>query len=212
MTRAELRAQLRNRLDDLSGKRLWSDAELDGLINEAYFEAVERSHMLRDTVTIALVAGQSAYIVTGALRIDAVRVTGQRYPLAVRNEFDLDRETPAWRTRPAGTPEIYLPNEDRLTIWPAPQSAGTMQVDVRRMPLALLEADGDEPEIPARYHLRMLDWALHLAYDKRDADGNDPGRAELYARRFTESFGERLTAKQQRGRADGRKHVTRTSW
>lgn len=212
MTLAELRTQLRNRLDDLSGKLLWSDAELNGYINEAYFEAVERSQMLSDSMDLALVANRAGYIVTGALRIDAVHVQGQARPLAKRSGFDLDREYPSWRVRDAGTPESFIPVDDRLTIWPAPAIAGVARIEFRRMPLALLESDGDEPEIPARYHLRMLDWALHLSYDKRDADGNDPARAQLYANRFTESFGERLTAKQQTARSDGRKHVTRSSW
>ena len=212
MNLGQLRTQARNRLDDLAGKLLWSDAELDSLINEAYFEAAERSLMLADTVTIALVANQSAYIATGALRIDAVRVAGQNRGLADRSAYDLDREAPQWRTRAAGQPEIYIPENDRLTIWPAPAAVGSMQVDVCRVPLALLAADSDTPELPARYHLRMLDWAFHLAYDKRDADAGDSGRSALYAARFTESFGERLTAKQQRSRSDGRKHITRSSW
>lgn len=212
MTLAELRAQLRNRLDDLAGKLLWSNVELDAYINEAYFEAVERSMMLSDSIELPLVANQAGYIVTGALRIDAVHVLGQARPLAKRSAFDLDREYPSWRVRAAGTPESFIPVDDRLTLWPAPAAVGAARVEFRRMPLALLEDDTDEPEIPARYHLRMLDWALHLSYDKRDADGNDPARAQLYANRFTESFGERLTARQQTARSDGRKHVTRSSW
>jgi hypothetical protein len=208
----ELRAQLRNRLDDLSGKRLWSDAELNAYINEAYFEAAERSLILQDAITLPLIASQASYIVTGALRIEAVHVTGQARPLAKRAAFDLDREYPSWRVRDPGTPESFIPVDDRLTVWPTPATAGSARVEFRRMPLALLEGDADEPEIPARYHLRMLDWALHLSYDKRDADGSDSARANMYAARFTEAFGERLTAKQQQGRSDGRRHVTRSSW
>lgn len=209
MTRGQLRAHMRARLDDLAGKLLWSDPELNALIDAAHIEAAARSLILTDTLTLALTAGRSAYTLPNVLRIDAVRVG--IHPLAERSVFDLDRERPNWRNRAPNAPEIYIPVEDQLTIWPAPATAMTAAVDVRKLP-GLLETDDDEPALPARHHLSMLDWAFHLAYDKRDADGTDPRRADLYSARFTEAFGVRLTAAQQKARSDGRKHVTKPNW
>ena len=200
---------MRNRLDDLAGKRLWSDPELNGLIDAALIEAVTRSHIIADTLTVPLTIGRSKYLLTDVLVIEAVRIG--RKNLAQWAEFDLDRERPAWRSHVNGEPDIFIPVENSLTVWPPPDQAYEAKVDVRRLP-ALLETDDDEPEIPARFHIPMLDWAFHLAYDKRDADGSDPRRAELYAARFTESFGPRLTATQQRARSDGRKHISRPFW
>lgn len=212
MNLGELRTQFRRRVDDLAGKRLWSDPEADGLINEAYFEAAERSLLIEDDVRVTLKAGKDKYIVTGALRIDRVLVVGQSRPLSMASIFDMDREAPTWQSRAPGAPNTAIVVEDRLRLTPTPDVDGQAIVTVRRLPRELLAADGDEPELPARYHLRMLDWAFHLAYDKRDSDAQATQLANLYAARFAESFGERLTAKQQRNRSDNRKHVTRPSW
>lgn len=212
MNLGELRTQFRRRVDDLAGKRLWSDPEIDGLINEAYFEAAERSLLIEDDVRVTLKAGKDSYIVTGSLRIDRIIITGHRRPLPLKAVFDLDRERPGWHARAAGDPDVAIPVEDRFKLSPTPAADGQATVTVRRLPREMLSGDSDEPEIASRYHLRMLDWALHLAYSKRDADANDEQLAAKYAASFTEAFGERLTAKQQRGRRDARKHVTRPSW
>lgn len=209
MTRGQLRAHMRSRLDDLAGKLLWPDPELNALIDAAHIEAAARSLILTDTLTLSLTVGRSAYTLPDVLRIDAVRVGNK--PLTERSVFDLDRERPNWRNRAPNAPEIYIPVEDQLTIWPAPAAATTATVDVRKLPQPL-EDDDDEPALPARYHLPMLDWAFHLAYDKRDADGSDPRRAELYSDRFAEAFGIRMTAQQQKARSDGRKHAIKPNW
>lgn len=212
MNLGELRAQFRRRVDDLAGKKLWADPEIDSYINEAYFEAAERSLSIEEDVRVSLRASKASYIVTGALRIDRILIDGQRRPLPMAAVFDLDRQSPGWQERANGTPDIAIPSTDRFQLSPAPAVDGQATVTVRRLPRNLLAQDSDEPEIPARYHLRMLDWAFHLAYDKRDADAQAAQLAATYAARFTESFGDRLTAKQQRGRSDARRHVTRPSW
>lgn len=203
---------MRNRLDDVAGKRLWTDPELDGLINEAYFEAAERSLIIVDTITLRIRAGKATYRITGALRIDRVQCAGQRNPLALTSVKDLDREYPGWTARAPGAASWALPVEDELRFSPIPAEDTTAEVTIRRLPNALLQGDEDEPEIASRLHLRMLDWALHLAYDKRDADAGNQQLAAKYDTTFTESFGERLTAKQQRGRSDARRHATRLNW
>lgn len=70
-----------------------------------------------------------------------------------------------------------------------------LSLTVLRAPLADMEADDDEPEIPARYHRDLIDWCCHLAYLLRDSDTESFQRATAFEQRFTQRFGPRLSAR-----------------
>ena len=70
-----------------------------------------------------------------------------------------------------------------------------LSLTVLRTPLADMEADDDEPEIPARYHRDLIDWCCHLAYLLRDSDTESFQRATAFEQRFTQRFGPRLSAR-----------------
>ena len=209
MNRGELRNQLRIRLDDVSGKRLWLDPELNLLINEAYNEACERSELLRSVErrNIAADADRAILLIDlpNAFRIDAVIADGRA--LEPTSDFDMDRSRTNWRSV-TGRPVSFLPNRNSVLIHPTPTQAVVLDLHYVRIPEPLA-ADSDEPEIESRYHLRMLDWALHLAYDKRDADAESQQRSMLYAQKFEQSFGFRHTARQQMRRSDRRSNTVR---
>jgi len=209
MNRGELRQQLRLRLDDVSGKKLWSDDELNFLINEAYQEACERSELLRGTEKRSFAYDADRLPVTinipNAYKID--RVLADDQPLSPTAAFDLDRSSPNWQGR-RGNPVYFLPDRSGVRLHPTPMQAVVIEVQFVRIPDPLT-SDSDEPEIDSRYHLRMLDWALHLAYDKRDADAEAAQRSLLYSQKFENAFGIRLTARQQARRSDRRSHTVR---
>lgn len=210
MTFAELIAAFRQRVDDLEGKKLWSDNEAKSLINEAYYEAVERSQGISDESRVSLRAGKSVYTVANALRIEWVLINGESLLLFYRDSAGNEGAT--WRDDAIRRPTRALVRENEMRVWPIPDQAYSALVGYRRLPLSPLINDTDTPELAARFHLRLLDWAFHLAYDKRDADAEDKMLAEKYAARFTESFGPRLTLAQQSARSDTRLHTTKSSW
>lgn len=215
MNLAVLRTHLRARLDDEAGKKLWSDAYLDAVINAAYFEACERAYLIYDRAVIKVVAGKAVYAMSDVLGIDRLVHADDGRELRLTDPVTLDREAPGWEIltgRPSAA--IFRETSATLKLAPVPTADATLWMDHYRLPKAPLEAKDSEPEIAARHHLRMLDWAIHLCFDRRDSDGQDDQRAALYDTRFTAAFGERRDANVQRKQADRRRHVVRPnpSW
>ena len=92
--------------------------------------------------------------------------------------------------------------------------ADTLALTVYRGALKPLSADIDtgKPEIPERFHERLMDWVLHRAYLKQDAETFDPAKAAQSLALFIQSFGERPDANVQRKRRDKRPPLVRSSW
>ena len=85
---------------------------------------------------------------------------------------------------------------------------------VFRGALKPLRADLDtaKPEIHERFHERLMDWVLHRAYLKQDADTFDPGKAAQSLALFVQAFGERPDANVQRKHRDRRPPVVHINW
>ncbi|MBX9914086.1 MAG: hypothetical protein K2Y25_09315 [Pseudomonadaceae bacterium] len=213
MNRGDLRERLRKSyLDDVAAPFLWSDDLLDALIEESQQEAVIRSRMLHEVVSVVLVPGQGEYALpTTGLDVTRVKPAGLR-PLARTSLQELD-DSGNWVAR-QGTATHYsytalaFGGDGKLTIYPLPAAAGTAQVSLQRMPLAIA-SDGAELEIPAHLHVHLLDWAAFRAFSLRDSDSEDSSRAAKHESVFTDRFGARLSANTLRKRAEKRPHRTR---
>lgn len=96
-----------------------------------------------------------------------------------------------------------------LTLYPGPSTGGTLRLDVYRLPLYDLESGNDEPEIPLEHHFGLVDWVLYRVYSTKDSELEDPARAQVALRDFTERFGERRTADTQRRHRERRRVTTR---
>ena len=68
------------------------------------------------------------------------------------------------------------------------------------------------PEIPTRYHTRLMDWMYHRAYFKQDAESFDPNKAVQSLAFFEQAFGARPDANVQRKQRDRRPRVVRSCW
>lgn len=209
-TLLQLRQKCRQRANDESDPQLWTDDQWNGFINEAEVEVCERSRLLRDDITpavchIDITAGVGQYQVHPSI-IDVITVRLRPIAPATQYRDDLRRrayeDLSTWRVY-NGDPDHYAftDNESgdgltggRLLLHRFPTADTVLELSCYRRPLAPMELDTDEPEIPANLQTRMLDWALFLAYDTRDADAQDAQRAERYAARFAASFGERIPA------------------
>lgn len=166
----------------------------------------------RSEVTrVVLQAGVTEYPLHPAvLAVRSARVQGAAADLKRVGHSVLDRyrapEQPSWDPSallmlPEGPPVAFATDEALgeddndvpatvvLRVYPTPTAAeaGTVvQMRLTRLPLESLSADhlNEEPEIPAEYHLDVLDWAAYLALRIVDRDAEDVGRAMTFRGTF----------------------------
>ena len=204
MNLGELRDSFRVKTGDTARPYLWLDPEVDGYINEAYTEAVDRGLVIydRESFTVDVEVGVTDYqLDPSIIRVKAANVT-------VKDGVELDEPEPVYLSnrRYDGTfsepyqPQGYRIDEDGMFVLVAsPTVTATIALEVHRYPKTLVE-DDDEPEIQSIYHAKMLAWALKLAYLKQDADTFDAKASERFEAEFTRTFGPSKTAQQHRQR------------
>lgn len=215
MTLAELIAAFRLAADDRVTPYLWSDAEVAGYFADAESEACIRARLLWDETTvgvavIGLAATAWVRLHPAILEVSWVRLASQPdRPLQQRPHAVLDRTCPGWEST-TGDPLAYYVAGGRLRLYPAPTRPNdTLYLGVYRTPLLALSANalGASPEIAEPHHLRLLDWALHRAYAKRDEDAFDPGRSERHRQLFDAAFGPRSAGSALRQQLEQKRHV-----
>lgn len=219
MNLGEAKKDIRRRLDDVAAPFLWSDAEIVSYINEAQKEAAERALLIYDETSslteIAVQAGVATYdLDPRVLRVDRVFSVDRGRALNRTTVPVLDQESPRWEVR-QGRPHSFIEEARYLRLFPIPAAAGEIRLSLWRVPLEPFGCDAqndEEFEIDARHHVRMLDWALSLAYLKRDVDTYDEQKSAVYAAKFTESFGVRPDANMQRKQRIKRVPICRPSW
>lgn len=212
MTLDDMISVCRTRTADAVAPYLWSDVEWTMFLNEAENEAAERAQLLLDTSTaaccrISVVANTATYnLHASILKVQRAKLTLGTRPLAETSIEQLDSES-NWEAG-TGTPARFFQTSDtKITLVPIPTAADTLNMRVYRLPLVPMETGIDEPEIAAKHHYRMLDWALRCAYLKQDAETLDKGKAAEYESAFIASFGVKPDANVQRKRRDRRPPV-----
>ena len=199
MTLEELRAAFRLRADDTAPKYLWDDAEIDGFANAAEREACVRGRLIVDSADldvcrIAVSAGVAGYALSPlVIALDEVRLVSSGKALRKVHQAEAD----AWAAAQSDVPLAWLQQDSAggLRLLPTPQADDVLALTVTRLPLRAMVGDGDVPEIAAMWHERLLDWMLHLAYLKRDADTAALELADRYAQRFAAWFGGAVSAR-----------------
>lgn len=170
--------------------QLWTDTRLIRYINDAEVQFARRTQVLRDATTsavtrIPLVAGVSEYpIHASILSVMSVRYNTDATDLPKTNHNTLDTRAPAeslWFD--VNNLSIVAPGRPRahamdqafrtLRVYPAPTAAeagNLLYLRVTRLPITPLTTTTQTPEVPAEYHLGMLEWAASLAMANHDAD------------------------------------------
>ena len=212
MKRPELIAAFRSRIDDTAQPYLWTAADVQLYLDAAHREAAERALLIRDATTaavcsVAIVANTATYTLhASVLTVERAKLANQTRPLTVSSTEEMDRLTPSWDSPGSAAPVYLVVDPDSNTLKarlvPAPRDATTLALVVRRLPLASLDSDDDEPEIHARYHLGLVDWMMHLAYGKRDTETLNEAKARDCEALFTAQFGARIDANVRRKQAD----------
>ena len=219
MELTDIIAEFRRRADDAAAQPFYDDDAIAKWASEAEREACIRARLLFDDSTAdvtqyAIAIGQAivqlhpsidviasaSFTPDGSTRVQQMDLVGIDY---VKEQCD-------WSTRTSNRP-CHLVHLDRgqARIWPTPSIAGTLNLEVYRLPLYDLEDDGDEPEIDSDHHEGLLDWVLFRAYSVKDGELGDPSRASAALADFTDRFGERPDADSRRRQRERRRVTTR---
>lgn len=188
-------------VDDEADPRLWSDEEAIEYANDAQNEAARRSRLLLDSSTTAIVN----IAVTNATAMYALdpRVLfvrkmrfANKLPLRRMNMQDMERCNPFWQDAQPSEPMYFVTDVEtgKIVLSPPPSESGTLLMTVVRDPLAEMNDMDDEPEINARHHRSLRFWMAHRAYQKQDAEANDPKKAAESLFMFEQEFGKKSAA------------------
>lgn len=192
----------RTEADDIALPQLWSDADVIGFLNEAQKEACLRARLLTVSSTITLVVDQASY----RLPANVIDVLVARLPntnTALCREYELSLKDRWHSGKPSGYSIEGDPSGDgalgrELWLDYLPAVAGTLSLRCNTLPSLMVTPATDYPQIGPEHHRQMIDWALHLAFRKRDSDTQDLARSDRYEARFTNSFGMRQSANVRR--------------
>ena len=195
-------------------KYLWDDEFMFRSFTEAERQACNRQNLLFDDTTaeytqITLVSGKSTYDIPQKItKIEYVSFEDKEVDRQSKHE--LNRNNTDWRTETGMTdkPVQHMIRGHKIRFIPSPDAddAGeVVSLEIFRLPECDFLNLSSEPEIPEEYHRDLIYWVLHEAYKKQDADRFNQERSDYFLSRFTEIFGEyisaevRLNQMQQRG-------------
>jgi len=165
------------------------DAVLTSFISEAEVEAAERTQCLRldASYDIAVTSGVSVYAINPVtIFIDSARLSGESKPLIKTTRRELDFNINKWITE-TGTPKYYFQDDTKITLYPMPDKAYTLQLDGSRRPTAILE-------IPSQYHDDLSAWCLFRFFSINNNGMTDMNKAAMYSGQFDKAFGHKRNA------------------
>lgn len=204
MNLSQLEAQFRADIRDAAAPYLFSPERVRAWLNEAEREACLRADLILDEDTaavceIAVTAGTASYQlhakVTRVAYATFLATGSEDAPtvLELVDRIELTRRRPAWRTL-TEEPRELMQEQRKVRFGCIPQDAGTLALEVFRLPMQDMAADDAEPEISAHHHLALLEWAKHRAYLQPDVETYDQAAAERALAEFERIFGSRPDA------------------
>lgn len=198
----------------------YDDATLARFATEAEEEAAFRSRLIFDDtssfLTIAVLANVNTYRLPQEPEVHAIDYAtfqatagGRPKNLEVRG-LDWVQDQCDWESR-VGRAEVITHLQDAVRLWPGqgPDYPGTLRLGVYRAPLNALEDLDDEPEIPFKHHIGLVDWMLWKAFSEKDGELGDEQRAAKHLGLFEARFGQRNTANDNRRHRERRRITTR---
>lgn len=218
MELSQIEAAFRRQADDLVEPFLVSSEDVALYASEAEREACVRAKLLFDSTTTEVVeypvsANQGVIDLHAAVDvITSARFlsgSGGRWRELELTGLDWVEEQCDWQGRRSSKPSHLVHLRKQVRIWPTPSMAGTLRLDVYRLPLLPMEDPDDEPEIDEEHHEGLVNWMLHKAFSRPDAELFDLQRAANSLGMFIEQFGERDTAEVRRRHRERRRITTR---
>lgn len=200
----------------------WSSGEIVSFLNEAVQEACERAKLIEDRTTatvctLAVVVGQDTY----PLHPSVLEVKRASFSGRVMCETSVEEEDESncrWEQL-KGQPRRFIfepasgARPPQLRLVPSPNIPGTIALTVCRGALKSLDCTRNEsPEIPARFHTRLMHWLMYRAHLKQDADTFDTVKAAEHLGLFELAFGKREDANVQRKHRDDSPPLVHSNW
>lgn len=222
MVLEQLIAQFRVDADDLIGPYLWSNEWVSGWLSEAQNEAAIRGRMIFEASNplineIPVLSGTASYLLHPSLyELELVRFrrTGEARSakLQLVSREDLDAVRLDWRDESDAVIEFAIQDDTRITLVPRPLQDGLLMLEGYRLPLKALENDTDKPEIHPMHHRHLVQWALHRAFSRPDAESIDPQRSVQAYAEFERYFGARPDADMRRITRHDVPHTNKAFW
>ena len=201
----------RTTTSDLTNKYFWSDEEWLDALNEACDEACIRARLIENESIELDHSANDPYadIPDHVWAVQRVTFNGRSLDLCDKAMLD-ESEGKEWESRTSDVPIACYEVGGRLRFFPIPQTAGVVIVHGFCTPETPLADDDDEPTwLRQRLHEKLLNWTLHVAYSKQDADTFDANLAQKYEAAFERDFGPRPDEKAMRRlRINVRRRVT----
>lgn len=192
MTLAELRARVRDFLDDYTTPQLYTDAQIDSALNEAQHEACLRSDLLSFTTNITLLAGISTYTMpANLLKIKSVLYKNNALdPVVLSDDYLLSVGT--------SLTEYAVNKQAGKIIFNGAVTVPTVDdyctITFTGTPANLLVDDVDVPEISTHFHYPLCYRAVSTLSENQETDTRDLSRAIEYEAKFTTVFGLPISA------------------
>lgn len=201
MTLQELIEEARERTNDRAAPYFCSDDRFTRFANEAEREACRRARLLVDSTSadvcqIDLAANVPTYpLDRRVLFVRRATIDGQSRPLVRIHHRELDARGTEWMTETGDIDGWVVGLDTRmLRLYRVPTASGVARLTVQRLPLELMSANDDEPEIEERLHTRLIDWMLYRYYSTNDAELRDDKAAAAALADFESEFGPPATA------------------
>jgi hypothetical protein len=206
MLAKDIATEFRTEIDDTdTADPLWSDTEVIRYMNLAVEEVAEKTLCINEataSLTELTVTAASEWVPYNEviLEFDPQQAysQGQARNLPIMNKYEFLRErreddygkaTPAqdWQSV-SGTPKLFISDlrVESLRAYPIPVANDTLEVFVKRLPLASEEITDisstsvEVPVIPAMFHRKLVVYMMHRAYLKNDAECYDRGLANTW--------------------------------
>lgn len=205
-TLAQVRNMVRVRLDETTATA-WTDAEINGWINEGTRDVARRSETLQVSAQIPVTQGVAEYSAPPELvRVHRAEFqpTGDSsvYPLTYRDFNNMDAVWWTAKNTTQSTPELFTmwgyPPALKVILYPKPSRSGALNLYFYRVPVDVIN-DTDPIPVPSGWEDLIVEYATYLAL-RRDRDERWKEARQAYedhlssmmmlTRRWTDQAGE----------------------
>lgn len=181
----------------------WSDEFLARVASQAEQETCRRGALILDSSSpfcaISFGAGDGLLqLDSRILEIRRARITGTGRRIYPVTSSQMDHSSESWEAD-TGSPTAFVTDYQtgHIRLYPTPTTVDEIQLTVRRLPLADMVNDTDEPEIRPESHLGLVQWMLYRAYMQQDADTFNQAKATAALAEFVREFGEKKSMRNE---------------
>jgi hypothetical protein len=159
---SDIAIRVKRQFGDEFGAQI-TDADILRWVNDAMRDIALRNNLLQVKAVTATVANQQDYTLPAdMLTLHSVRYGTDKLQSLTLSEADTFMDTTSSN---AGTPVYYSQWGSTISLYPIPSDAATsLNIYYTRQPVVVDDLS-DAPELPAAYHLRLVEYCIAQAYE-----------------------------------------------